>query len=104
MTDVPHLGYPFQLDGHKHAVELEQDSIEEVTNCVEVICRTDFGALDDLPTMGITDPTFRRSASLNQLSREIAEWEPRASIHLTQRVDSVDELINIIKLEISTRG
>lgn len=104
MTDVPHITYPFHWGPHGNAAVVEQDTLDEIINCVEVVVRTDIGALPDLPAMGITDPTFKRITNMNQLSREINEWEPRAAIQLTTHIDDVDQLVEVVQLEISTRG
>lgn len=104
MTDVPHIAYPFRWGPHGNAVELEQDTLDEITNCVEVVVRTDIGALPDLPEMGITDPTFKRITNVNQLSREINTWEPRANVQITTHIDSIDQLVEVVQLQVSTRG
>lgn len=104
MTDVPHITYPFTLDAKGHPRVVEQDTLDEIVNCTEVIVRTDIGALQDLPEFGITDPTFARRVDINALRQQINTWEPRAQVQLSASFDSVDQLVQIVQLEVSTRG
>lgn len=104
MTDIGHIAYPFRWGPHGNAVELEQDTLDDIVNCVEVIVRTDIGALEDLPEMGIDDPTFQHTTNVLQLSAQINLWEPRANVQINAKVDSVDQLVEVVTLDVATRG
>lgn len=104
MTDPTHIAYPFRWGAHGNAVELEQDTIEEISNCCEVIIRTDIGVLQDLPEFGIDDPTFTRRVDSNLLGRQINLWEPRAQVQITSKADTIDQLVETVTLQVSTRG
>lgn len=104
MSDINHISYPFRWGPTGNAAELEQDTLDEITNCVEVVVRTSVGDLVDQPDMGITDPLFKRIPNVVQLSSQINQWEPRADIQLDTFFDTVDTLIRYITLQIATRS
>ena len=58
---------------------VEQDSNEDVANCVEAIVRTRPGDRDELPAFGIADPLFQQvPIDTDLLVDQVEEWEPRA--------------------------
>jgi phage baseplate assembly protein W len=78
-VDIPHFDVPFSIPGSSARV-VEQDSEEDVTNCVEVLLRYSIGFRIDVPEFGIPDPTFTEvPLDLKTVRGAIVEWEPRAS-------------------------
>lgn len=83
MTDIPHLSFPFQWSNNGHARELEQDTDDQIMNCVDLICSVNIGSLVDQTDFGITDPTFTISPDPVLLQHQIEQWEPRAKVGVT---------------------
>lgn len=101
-VDAPHFDLPFRLDGSSFAV-VEQDSIEDVADCVTVIASTPIGWRDEAPTFGIPDPTFlKQPLDAQEIAREIGSQEPRALLIVEERPDLQDELIDRINIGVST--
>jgi phage baseplate assembly protein W len=86
-ADIPQLASPFRFYEGKPVV-VEQDSDEEVRQCVATLARTRIGQRAEHPDYGVSDPSFRREADLDELRAQIQEWEPRADVVLGQTLDT----------------
>lgn len=83
MTQIPHLAYPFRLGGNGHARVLEQDTVDEVANCCQVILKTPVGMRIELPEFGYDDPAFSRgTVRADVLAMALNRWEPRATLDI----------------------
>ena len=92
-ADIPHFNLPFQF-GPNLAVVVEQDSFEDVLNCVAAILRTQIGERTDLPEFGIVDPTFQtQPVDTDAIIQQVIAQEPRATLLVEQNPDVFDELI-----------
>ena len=101
MTDVPHFAFPLRYVNGS-AVVNEQDSIDDIADCVTAICLTQEGERDELPEFGITELTFQQQpVSLAGLLSQIATWEPRAALLADSNPDLVD--IAIMNADINVR-
>ncbi len=77
--DVPHLKFPLVLLPDGRLGQVEQDSAEDVVQCVRVILRTPRGWREDIPDMGLPNPAFRKGgADLVEIERQIKTYEERA--------------------------
>ena len=57
MASAPHIEWPFRIvDGVLQTVE--QDSTEEINQCVEAVLNTPLGSRIDAPDYGVPDETF----------------------------------------------
>lgn len=99
MADVPHFKVPLELSGSGFAT-VEQDSADEVEQCVEAILRTPLGALERDPEFGIPDPTF--GVDLSAISASVDALEPRAALSLDE--EWLDEFYERIHAEVDLRG
>lgn len=79
---TPHLAVPFRLDTTGSAVVLAQDTLDEITQCVQILLSTPLGSREITPSYGIPDPAFR-GADPNTITSAVAEWEPRAAVTVT---------------------
>lgn len=80
MARIPHLKIPLELAGNSFAT-VEQDSPEDIAQCVKIILRTPFGSRDDVPTMGLTEQRYRAGGpNLAEIERQILEHEPRVDV------------------------
>lgn len=85
---VPHAAWPPRLDANGHLVAVEQDTLEEVTQCVRVLLATPRGARVLEPEFGIEDPTFTDGLDIDELVDQAAEYEERAVIDVTEVVNT----------------
>jgi len=88
MTDQPHFGIPFQFararGGIKYVPVTEQDSIQEIGDCVELILRTVQGQRQTIPEFGRPE-TLEFTAD-----RELARVQTQAAVDLSEpRVQTV---------------
>lgn len=103
MADTPHLDLPFRFVSGAAAV-VEQDSLDDVSNCVEATLRTLVGQRLELPGFGIDDPTFQNqpidtAAIVDKLLNE----EPRASVLLSQAPDRFNSLVARVTAQVSAQ-
>lgn len=100
---APHFNLPFRL--RKTADYVEQDTIEDIANCVAVLLRTHLGSRPEAPTIGVSDYTFMMQPINKDFIRdEIIAAEPRAVVFITASPDRLDELIDRINVELRTGG
>lgn len=99
MVDIPHWSLPFRFellpDGTRRVAVTEQDSVEEVRDCVELILRTVQSERATLPEFGrpaILEFTTDRELARSLVQQAIDESEPRAqAIVEAAPVDTQDE-------------
>lgn len=97
---VPHFDLPFRLLGRGFAT-VEQDSYEDVANCVEAIIRTPYGTRDDSPEFGIDDLTFDiRPLNIEALTAQIENEEPRTTLAVREDPNLIDNLVSKIVIEV----
>jgi phage baseplate assembly protein W len=102
MTDLPHFSLPFRFAPSQAAVN-EQDSIDEIADCVLAILMCPLGFRVELPTFGLADPTFTGPVDTTAIQRTIDQWEPRAHFALSARPDRLDELITRAQVTVQVR-
>ncbi len=79
MAELPHFSLPFRLQGASFAVS-EQDTIDEIADCVELILRTEQGQRATLPAFGRPEMlafTTDRELARVQVQQAIDDSEPR---------------------------
>ena len=91
---VPKFKVPFEIRGTSAAI-VEQDSSDEITQCVEAVLKTVVGTRDDRPEYGIPDVAFTQpdhpagstpAPTTAAIRRAIQRWEPRAETSLVDEV------------------
>ena len=103
MADVPHFALPFRFANPQVAVS-EQDSLDEIADCVYAILVCPIGFRVELPTFGIADPTFAMPApDLVELREAIETWEERAGVLLDEQPDTFDALIARVGVAVNVR-
>ena len=80
---IPHLALPFDFGSDGTANVIQQDSLDEVTQCVVVLLSTNVGSRTEMPTYGIADPAFTTVINTAAISQAIATWEPRAQVQVS---------------------
>jgi phage baseplate assembly protein W len=99
MPDIPKLAFPFARGAYR-----EQDSDEEIIDCVEVLLSTNRGERIEVPDYGLPDQAFREGgASQEQIVATINEWEDRADISVERTGSELDALIDRLRVTVSRR-
>jgi hypothetical protein len=107
VTDFPHFALPFQWamadGGGIAALEVEQESIDEIGSCVEAIVRTVVGQRTTLPDFGRPEFEFNEDPEVvrAQLSQALTEFEPRVESIIDAAQDPQDETVQIIRALVS---
>lgn len=104
MTDIPHFQFPFQLGVGGHASVLEQDTDDEIVNCVELILSVPIGSLIDEIEFGITDPTFMINPPVSMIAAQVREWESRAPVSGVSQPQGQDMTMENIIIQVQTGG
>jgi hypothetical protein len=100
----PHFNLPFRLSPGGADV-VEQDTVDDVANCVQMIVETHVGYRLEAPTFGIPDLTFRTiPVGRDELAGMIISQEPRAQVFVQEWIDLVDNMIDRLNVEVSTKG
>jgi phage baseplate assembly protein W len=97
MPLTPHFAVPFTVSGGA-PLEVEQDTAQEISQCVEVVLQTIEGTWIDEPEFGIPDETFTQLAPNPDAAlylSAIDRWEPRSSAIGTATVEGAIERIVI---------
>ena len=102
MTEIPHFSQPFRFGGPQAAVS-EQDSVDEVADCVLTVLVCPFGYRDELPEFGLPDPTFGGGVDVDEIREVVERWEPRAALLLEERPDLWDELVARVEIDVRVR-
>lgn len=100
-ADRPHFAFPFQLGYDGKVGVVEQDSIEHVVACENVIVRCPLGFRDDRPEFGWPFPTFQTTPlDLSSLESALNRYEPRGNANAVEYADAVDEAIRHISVDV----
>lgn len=100
---VPHFALPFQFRTAPKGVVVpvhEQDTFEEIRDCVATIVRYTRGSRPESPEFGITSLEFTTGVDFPKLMQEIVDDEPRADMLATSSIDPLDEQIERIVIGI----
>jgi phage baseplate assembly protein W len=92
--EAPHFQIPFNFGANGHATCVEQDSEDDIFQCIQSVVKTPRGFRLELPGFGIDDPVFKEGGpDTADIASAIATWEPRANavVDLTQD-ENVDQL------------
>lgn len=101
-AQVPHFRWPFRIDPDGTAAVVEQDSADDVTQCVQVLLATRPGERVELPEYGTPDPVFAVATQHAEILAAAERWEPRATLaDLETFPDSVDELIRHVRSQVT---
>jgi len=80
---IPHLSNVLSLSPDGSFAFIQQDTTDDITQCVELISSTPMGQRTMVPSLGVPDPTFQYPVDKNQILQNIATFEPRASASVT---------------------
>lgn len=90
MNDIPHFSFPFKLQGKQFA-QNEQDTLDDIAACVDLVMLYEPGWREMLPDFGITSLVFQdQPIGGDLLIAQIQRWEPRAHVLFDQMPDVYD--------------
>lgn len=92
----PHFKVPFQFHNGS-ALCVDQDSDEDILQCVSAIVRTPRGFRIELPDFGVPSQVLAEDPKVSEVERALELYEPRARYHLTkaQLKEALSILISI---------
>lgn len=104
---IPHFSFPFTVGAaHGGTVDMpytvEQDSLDEIAQCVLVAALTPIGSRIEVPLYGTTEMLFQTHIPFDRIADEIASWEPRARILMHDRPDEFDEMMRRVQIRVSS--
>lgn len=99
-AQVPHFSLPLRLVAGQ-AVVVEQDSAEEVSDCVQAVLRYRRGYRLELPEFGLPDQAFLEGGPrASDVTDAVRRWAPRANALTTAQLD---DLVATVTVEIRQR-
>jgi phage baseplate assembly protein W len=102
MDDVPHLGLPLRVIGPSFAT-VQQDTLDELTATVAVICAFPLGSRVERPEFGITEPALADTPlDVLDIEQTVTAFEPRAEVVITERPYlAADPLAGRLRIEVA---
>jgi len=98
---IPQLDVPVRFAGNALAV-VEQDTLDEIRACVEVILRTPVGSLLEQPDFGIPDQSFSlNGADPAPILAAVQQWEPRATAVAAANNQTLAQYVTSIVLDVA---
>jgi phage baseplate assembly protein W len=95
---VPKLKVPVEM-GTTGLKTVEQDSDDEIAQCVYAVLATERGTRIEEPDFGITDPTFEMNGlDTGEALLQIHTWEPRADVEIEE---DIEDLVDEVRVEVS---
>lgn len=99
MPSIPKLAVPFRVIGGRPQT-VEQDSTEEIANCVWAVLTTPLGSREIDPSFGIPEQVFQQGGvDVDDLRSAIEEQEPRAETALT--AGEIEEMAQTVEVNVS---
>ena len=99
---VPHLELPFRFANYgsgMQAAVTEQDTHQEIANCVVAVVRTYVGFRLEEPDFGIPDYLFQQDQiDLDELRNIIRRWEPRAETYMERIISDLDPYLQNVRI------
>lgn len=86
-TRPQHFRMPFRVDGNGQPETIDQDSLEDIAQCVRTVVRTPVGARNELPQFGIPRLEFSSPIPLVPMLTALYTWEPRVAAIISARLN-----------------
>lgn len=100
-ADIPRLAWPLRVDPLTGSFAVvEQDSDEDIAQCLKAIALTTPGERPDVPDMGVEDLTFgEQPLDLDQIRDTFNRHEPRVTVLASTNPDALDEALAQVGIE-----
>lgn len=99
-TQIPHFAFPFKFGDQGSAEVLDQDSITEIEQNVEVLILTELGERLEVPEFGIPDPTFRVGVDTQAITEAAELWDGRSRVFMDSEMDFVDRMVQNVRIHV----
>jgi phage baseplate assembly protein W len=97
----PHFDIPFRFTSSGGVALVEQNTFDDIANCVEVIVRTPLGFRDDAPEFGFPDLALLQQPIITKdLVDLVQAQEPRSVVLISERPDFFDNLIDRVTIQV----
>ena len=100
---IPHLSAAVSLNGDGTFAFVNQDTIEEVEQSVEVICGSVPGERTVVPTFGLPSQVFT-NPNPGAIQATILQWENRATTQVTVQYSQQGEASINVAVGLQQRG
>jgi phage baseplate assembly protein W len=93
---TPHFSLPFRFGGIRGGAFLnEQDTGDDIVDCVRAIVAFPIGTRADMPEFGVREVVFMEynEAVVQQVRRAIEEWEDRAVFDVDSELSLDDDFV-----------
>lgn len=103
---VPHLAFPFRVAPGGSFAVVEQDTVDEVAQNVEVVVRTPVGDRIEIPEFGSRQLIFGEVGGddVQQVLAAVTVWEPRADVIAEDYPERLTDLIRRVRFTTSFGG
>lgn len=103
---VPHISMPFRFNPDGTVPVVEQDSDEEIWDCVRTVVRTAKGSRLEDPDLGVIPLEFQEQpVDASQVESSVTDAEPRAITLISEFPDEFQALVDhVVITEGSTDG
>lgn len=92
---VPHVSLPFRFNPDGTVPLVEQDSDEEIWDCVRTLVRTPYGHRLEDPDFGIEPLEFQEQpVDTSQIEEAVLDCEPRAEVLIIEQPDEFQDLVD----------
>lgn len=96
----PHFSWPFQRGADGRVGVVEQDTLEHVDSCCQLIVRCPVGFRLERPEFGWAFPEFQTiPIDLGPLEDALTRFEPRATPTISQYADAVEAAVQHITID-----
>lgn len=104
MIDRPHFAFPFTFNTTTGSVDVvEQDTIEHINACCQVIIRCPLGFRIDRPEFGWPFPEFATvPIDTTALVAALEEFEPRGRPNAREYMEAADAAVRGISVDVET--
>lgn len=102
-TGIPVFARPFRVDpGHGEPYTYEQDTEEEIMQSVAVLVETPVGSRIEMLDYGVPEMLFKLDIDRSAVAAAIAAHEPRGTALVDDSVDTLDDLIRNVKIQMGS--
>lgn len=102
MADVPHFALPFRLTPGGSVALTEQDSVDEIADCVAAILSYPLGSRPELPDFGVAEQAFIQGGpDLDEIRAAIDAYEPRAAVELELTDETLAEFVASVRIGVA---
>lgn len=102
-VEIPHFALPFRIVAGQ-AVVNEQNSPEEIRDCVAAIVSYTVGSRPERPNFGVEDETFEEGgADPAVYLAAVARFEPRADVHALADPSRLAAYLSSVNLDTAPR-